>query len=214
MGMMQAGLLAFGSRAPITFIAAAQTKNGASGTSLVINKPTGTAQNDIMVAVMVSIAGGGGVTWTGDTSWNEILEQGAVPSLRIAWKVAGGSEGPNYMFTASASNNLGGSILTYRNAAYDAIGSVSTDSVNPITATAVTVAVANSLVLAVYSDRGASSSYSTPTGFAAVDANSDATVLSWAIFSKAVGSGSSGTVDSTNTGGSNFASILLSLKPA
>lgn len=197
----------------ITFVATAQNY-APSTTSLVITKPTGTVSGDLMIAVMSRSSGSGSRTWSPPAGWTQVLGTvaSASPSMGIAYRIAGASEGANYTFTFSNTANLAGDIITYRGANYDAIGTVSTDSANPITATAVTVA--SGLLLAVYMSDAASVTLSTPSGFSAVDANSDATAPSLAIFSKLVSSGSSGTVDSTQTGGGVFNSILLSIKPS
>lgn len=99
----------------ITFIASATAIT--NGASITVNKPTGTQSGDIMIAVM-----GGDIdaTWTGDTGWTEVGELGAVlPGMRVAYRVAGGSEGSDYTFTPSKSDDMVAAILTYRNAVYD-----------------------------------------------------------------------------------------------
>jgi hypothetical protein len=102
------------------FIASAQTQRTTSGSSLTIDKPSGTEEGDLMVAVMATPVNS---TWTGASEWTEVADQGSSPSLRIAYKVAGASEGASYTFTSSASSTSSGCILTYRYAAYDTIAS-------------------------------------------------------------------------------------------
>lgn len=102
------------------FAISSSEKITATSTSLVIDKPIGTRENDLMVAY---VAGGGtGNTWTGG-GWVELADMGSSPYLRVAYRVVTASEPSNWTFTASASGNIGGAIVTYRNAVYDAIGS-------------------------------------------------------------------------------------------
>jgi hypothetical protein len=97
-----------------------------STTSLVLSKPTGTREGDLMIAMM---AANGATSWTGDTDWIEIADQtSAAPALRVAYKVAGPSEGASYTFTSGSSRILRGILTTYRNGAYDAIGALTTST--------------------------------------------------------------------------------------
>jgi hypothetical protein len=101
---------------PPEFIAATTTSPVATST-ITINKPAGTQQGDLMLAF---VSGSINLTYTGDTGWTEIADQGVEPSLRVAYKVAGASEPSSYVFTSSStSGNKTGAILTYRYAAYD-----------------------------------------------------------------------------------------------
>jgi hypothetical protein len=104
-----------------------------NGTALAINKPTGTREGDLMLAVMNSQTS---VTWTGDTGWTEVADQGSGASTRIAYKLAGASEPASYTFTPSSIGKQAGTIATYRNAAYDAVSAISTSaSLAAVTAT-------------------------------------------------------------------------------
>lgn len=101
---------------------------GASGTtSLTVNKPSGVVSGDFLFAIMAA-EDGAGVTWTGDTGWTEIADQGVPASLRIAYKVAGGSEPSTYTFTTSAITTVIGTIVAFTSSAYDSVGGFSTDS--------------------------------------------------------------------------------------
>lgn len=126
----------------ITFVASSTAST--NGASITVDKPTGTQSGDIMIAVM-----GGDIdaTWTGDTDWTEVGELGAaLPGMRVAYKVAGGSEGSTYTFTPSKSDDMAAAILTYRNATYDtATAVVSGGQSGPIT-----VAQNDSLLLQIF----------------------------------------------------------------
>lgn len=113
-------------------IAQASTQNSVNtSTTLIINKPTGTQQGDLMVAFLGASAttsnffGGGGFTGVAqDTlSW-------------VGYKVAGASEASSYTFTIQSGEYYSGTIVTYRNAAYDAIGSSSSVGVASAVASA------------------------------------------------------------------------------
>ncbi len=197
-----------------TFIASASTQNTATGATLVVNKPSGTLQGDLMVAVM---AGGTGstTTWTGDTGWTEVADLNTKPSLRLAYKVAGSSEPSSYTFTASGSgNNNSGCILTYRNAAYDTIGAFVTGT-TPAPAPSITAAAAYSVLIAAYANGATSRTCTTPTDMTARVTDNDATTPSYLVADQYVIAGATGTrtsdIGTISNGG---AGILMSIKPA
>ena len=104
-----------------TFVAVANNRV-ASTTVLPINKPTGTTTGDIMVAWVGTSNTGNERTWTGPSDWTEIYDEATTelngPDLAVFYKIANASEGANYSFFCSGSENLGGAIATYRGAAY------------------------------------------------------------------------------------------------
>jgi hypothetical protein len=194
-----------GGRVPITLVNYAQA--AAATTPLTINKPTNTAQGDIMVAVMCADTN---VTWTGDTDWTEVADLGDTSSLRIAYKVAGASEGASYAFTYAASvKKLSGCIITYRYAAYDTIGAFASPATDVI---APQITAAGGLLLAAYAVSSASRTWSTPSGMASVCSDTDATAPGYAVFSQEINAGATGTRTSTCSTNSGNAGILLSLK--
>lgn len=196
-----------------TFVASASTQNTSTGSSLVINKPTGTAQNDLMIAIMCS-GDSASSTWTGDTGWTEIVDENNRPNIRIAYKVAGASEGSSYTFTASAGTNIAsGSILTYRNAAYDTVGTFA-EAVDPIVASGITVASDFCILIGAFAIGAASITCSTPTGMTARVTNNDATTPSYLIADQYVVSGVTNSRSSTAGSSARTAGILMSIKPA
>lgn len=200
------------SLAPL-LVGTASTQNGSTGATLTISKPTGTTQNNLMIAIMVS-GNDVGTTWTGDTGWTEIKDQNASPDLRIAYKIAGASEGDSYTFTNSSSADyLSGCILTYRNAAYDTIGTVGTaTSGGNCTAAQITVANNMSILIAAFANDRDSVTFPTPAGMSAVISDSGANSPSYAIFSQLVNAGASGTKSSDCSGSSGYvAGVLLSI---
>jgi hypothetical protein len=206
-------LFANGGIPPIEFVALAQHQNSTTATTLVINKPTGVQEGDLMVAVMATDSS---VTWTGDTSWTEVSDTGNRTGLRIAWKRAGASEGASYTFTSSSSRRLSGVILAYRNATFGTMGTVQDYSTAPsgniMVAPSITVADPGSRLLAAYANRISSTTYTTPSGMTsrAVDAN--ATAPSWHVFDQEVGAGASGTRSSTASDAKDSACVLFALR--
>lgn len=193
-----------------TFIASATSE---TADPLVISKPTGTAQNDLMIAIMCAEAGKQ-TSWSGDTGWTEVADQGIRPSLRIAYKVAGPSEGASYTFTPSAGGlTVSGCILTYRYATYDTIGSVAT-AADPLVASQITVASDFSVLIAAFARSAASITCTTPTGMTARVTQNNATDPSYLVADERVLAGATGTRSSTVGSTTNVAGVLLSIKPS
>jgi hypothetical protein len=191
----------------------ASAQNGATGNSLVINKPTGTRENDLLIACM---NGSTNVTWIGDTGWTEVADQGTAPSTRVAYKIAGASEGASYTFTASSvSGTLSGTIATYRNAAYDAIGTIATGA-NPLVVGAVTATVDFSRILATVARDVGSITITGPATMQTIAIDNDATAPS-RLVEEDINlslSGSSGTRSFTVGNTVGVSGVLVSIKPA
>lgn len=186
-------------------------------TSLTIAKPAGLVSGDMLVAIMSATSVGGAISWTGDTGWTERVEQGAVPSLRVATLTAGGSEPANYTFTASSTTDVQGIILLARGAQWDTIGSVYADGGGG-TVVAPSITSAGGLLLAAIAagiDVGGPTTVSTPTGMSATTTQSFAGAI--AMFYQSVLSGSTGSrtssIDDGGSGGIN-SGVLISLKAA
>lgn len=194
-----------------TFIASASTQNTSTGSTLVINKPTGTVDGDLMVAFMCC---DGNRTWTGDTGWTEILDQGSTPNLRIVYKIAS-SEGSTYTFTTSASATSAGSILTYRSANYDTIGTITTGA-NPLIVTSVSASTTNCMLLGVATRTSSNLTITAPGSMTTRVTDNDGTSPSYCIAEEQLtSSGASGTRTFSGLSGSaNTAGILLTIKPA
>lgn len=193
-----------------SYVQAVATGSG-SGT-VAISKPTGTVDGDIMVAVMF---GGNGGTWTGDSGWTEIIDQGATPNLRAAYKVASG-EGASYTFTYSGSGAEIGFIATLRGLQYDT-ASASVTTLNGDGSLAITgITAAGGVLIAAYAlFNGTSLAASTPSGMVPLVSESPG---SRAIFGfwQEVAAGATGTWASSITGTNPFnnGGILIALKPA
>jgi hypothetical protein len=148
--------------APAIQLVAVATGGTTASTTLTINKPTGTAEGDLMVAGMTR---SGTATWTGATGWTEVADQGTSPSLRVAYKVAGASEGSNYTFTQSGTESeVAGFILTYRNASYANAGSIGTSLTTTLIAPSVVSNASQSVLIAFAAAGSSTSTFSTPSG--------------------------------------------------
>jgi hypothetical protein len=195
---------------PPEFIASAQQQNTTNGNSLTIDKPAGTLEGDLMVAFMAAQIT---YSFSSPAGWTEI---GDYNGVAVAYKVAGASEGSSYTFSSSLSaSKLSGAILTYRGAAYDAIGSFAGPTNNSVTATGPSAAENYSRLIGFgstrVSDGGMSSSMSTTRAL-----DNDAThAPSWIIGDDAVIEGATGTRSFATTSFSQaVTAVLLTIKPA
>lgn len=195
------------------FVASATTQNSTLGTNLVIDRPAGTVEGDLMVAVMAangSLTGG----WT-DTTFTEAADQGANnPSLRVAYKVAGASEPSNYTFSSTGTDVKAGSIVTYRFASYNSVSAFVTGA-NPLILTGATAAASQSILLAIGARPAASvTEFATaPVGMTTVVSNTDATAPSFGVANQAVPGGPTGFVVRSTGSATNVAGLLVTLSP-
>jgi len=192
------------------------TATGTS-TSFVINKPSGTANGDLLVAVMFS-SGSGAQTWTGATGWTEAIDQNTAPNLRIAYKTAGSSEGSSYTFTATGGTAFSGAMICIRNGVWDTVGTITTTTggagnVN-MTAPAITIGANDSFLFAVFGIGNSRTWTTSASGLVALVNNT--TAPSFQIFyDDLVAAGANTT--KTATGSSTLsggAAVQFSVKPA
>lgn len=105
-----------------SFVAASAIDEGAgtpsdvvSGTTIDIDKPTGTAENDILFAVVKRLTAN---TWsTVPTGWTLLAsddDAGSTTSVDLYYRVAGASEGASYQWIQSGASRCGGSIYAFR----------------------------------------------------------------------------------------------------
>ncbi len=194
------------------FVASASTQNTGGGLTCVVSKPSGTAQNDLMIAVMVTDGSTTAQTWTQDTGWTEVYDRGSVPNMAVAYKVAGSSEPASYTVTqGGSSQRISASILTFRYAAYDTIGTAAA-ATDPIVAPGITAA--GGLLLGFFVSHLASVTCTTPSGMTALITDADATGPSYLVVSQTITSGATGTRSSSCGATGNRAGILFSLKAA
>jgi hypothetical protein len=204
----------------------ASASNGVSGSTLTINVPAGTLAGHLMLAVLGT--DDGSLTWTPPSGWTEVVDQNAVPSLGVMYKIAGSSEPASYNFLSSTSASLGGSILTFKNAAYDTVGTVVANTTNTsYTLTAITTSEDYGLVLAIGTGANATSTIQSNWWQTLGTNGTDFLVHEYENFTRQVynsveglylsNAGSSGNATVTYSlisGTPNSASVLLALKPA
>lgn len=187
-----------------------ETATSANVTSLVINKPSGTAQNDLLVAICVRPATSG--TWTNDGTWTEAFD---TAGISVHYKTAGASEGSSYTFTQAAAISFG-IIMTFRNAAFDLVGTSATGTT--INIPAITLSSNNSTVIAFARD-GTTDSWVgdiTDNTFTYVykDVTNKNTFSSITAIKEGVASGSTGTVSAGTFAQSGARGFLIGIKPA
>jgi hypothetical protein len=176
-----------------------------SSLTVVVNKPTPVKENDLMIAFMKETSTIG--TWTGDTSWTELVDQGAAPNIRVAYKVAGASEGASYTFTYTYSGVLSVILVAFRGAAIDATGSLATVDPTTVVMPSITVTANSSVLLANVSTMGGAVP-TTPTGLVALYSGTSYPCL----YYQMVQSGATG--DKSSTVGGNSSGLLVSVKPS
>lgn len=112
----QVGIIASSRQSAIAFRAASGT-DAATGTSVVLNKPSGTAEGDAMLAIIN--ANENATTITPPAGWTSVLGElnptsGA--SIEVFYKEAGASEGSTYTFSLSSSVRASGAIVAFSGA--------------------------------------------------------------------------------------------------
>ncbi len=209
--MLSTFLKAASSVQPIEYIGSSTTQI-ASGGSIVVSKPSGTTEGDLMI--MFGSVSGPNRTWTGDTGWTEVIDQNERPSLRVAYKLASSSEPSTYTFSLNQTTSSGASasILTYRNASYDTIGSITTGT-NPLVLPSVTAASNFSFLIAFGARGSASITLGTPTGMTARVTENDATGPSYKICDESINAGASGTRSMSTGSTTEVGGLMLVIKP-
>lgn len=191
----------------------AQTSNSATVT---VNKPTETIAGDLMVAVM-SYGSTTSRTWTSPAGWTEVADQGGVPSVSIAYKVATASEPSSYNFTASSSSTsaLAATILTYRNADYDVTGGFTTSKSSTATGAQISPTNSQALLLAIAAINRANSTFATPITMTARSVEADSTAPSFGVFEQDVAAGPCGLRVSvaSGSGSEDTVGIMVAIKP-
>ncbi|MBL8751500.1 MAG: Ig-like domain-containing protein, partial [Planctomycetes bacterium] len=156
----------------ITFRSAASA-GVASGTSLVISAPTGTAENDVLVAgiaIRPQTA-----TVTPPSGWTLVRRLdnsgGAGNSLLVFTRVAGASEPSSYTWSTSSSTGTVGGIAAFRfvdtSAAVDAESGQTTASSLSHTAPSITTTTARTMLVTVHAFASAAT-WTSPAGMTEV----------------------------------------------
>ncbi len=132
------------------YISSAGTRVAAS--TVTVNKPAGTAENDLMVAFI--IAASGGITPTYPSGWTQAtLDTTGNNSGAVAYKVAGASEPSTYSFTVGGSFGRIVQIVTIRGVSSLTVGTY--NEVNSATVTAPSItAVGDGILLGWFGIEG------------------------------------------------------------
>lgn len=184
-----------------------------NNTAITGNKPANTNENDLLIAILADYINR---TYTPPSGWTEVLDNGR---LNICYKIAGASEPSTYTWTPSAGTRSCLLICTYRNAAYDTIGTVSTTvSGTTQTAPAITLASSGSTLFAVFAAASSNNlSYSNQTaGLNVLLSDSDSNTPSMTVYTQDnVSSGSTGnkSADASATP-INPSCVLFGIKPS
>jgi hypothetical protein len=194
------------------FVASASTQTtSTAGDVLTIAKPTGTVEGDLMIASMAKDGIDG--NWSPPAGWTEIADQTVSPELSVHYKVAGASEPSDYSFSGKGTGrHASGSILTYRYAAYDTIGSFTTGT-NPLILPSISPSESQSILIAVGARAAANITLGTPTSMTARVTDDDATGPSYIVCDQTVAKAPTGTRSMSTGSTSNVAGIMLAIKP-
>jgi hypothetical protein len=188
------------------FVAEANAVTTVAGASITINKPTGTVENNILIALITS-NNTSGVSWTTPAGWTEVSDTGRG---LIAYKTAGASEGASYTFTSNDSGaQHRGCIVCYSNVLIDAIGAV--DTTSPFIPAGVTM-TDSGLLIGIITRAGAAAQTLTLPASMTSRFNSGVTDKTLAVGDEAVSSGATGSRTFTSSNANNVTSILIGLK--
>ena len=211
-------IAASATRPPITYIGLSQTDTGASNAASVnLSVPAGTLNGDILVACVWA---SGGSTYT-QASFTVASSATSNPSQHVFWRTAN-SEPSSYTFTWSGNNRLGGVMLAFRNAAFDAAGTVSANQDRP---GSITVSNARNVLLYISATTGSGQTFTPPDStwpsgtntWIASGLYSGANNPSFAVrhaFNVPTGATPTSSSNANWTGSNNKSSSLLALKPA
>jgi MSHA biogenesis protein MshQ len=197
----------------IEFVGSSQANQGRTGTSFTVPLPSGVEAGDLLIAFMVADAD---QTWTGDTGWTEVADQGVAPSTRIAYKVAASGES-NPTFVGSANNIYSAAIVAFRGAAYDTIGSISTAVSSGVqTAPQISLAENRSTILAFFARGAGPASWSNPSTGLTLTETFTSSRPSFALYRQQnLPSGNTGTRSATISSSTGaLAAVLVGIKPA
>jgi hypothetical protein len=140
----------------------------ASGTSVIVAKPTGAVDNDLLVAVIATTSGGG--TIVPPAGWRQVYADTTLVNHAIFLKTAAG-EGANYTFNWSVSKANASGIFAFYNSTPRfrtdvEVQAVKSFAASPDTLPAMTTNRAGDLVLALMlSTAGGTSWASTPANY-------------------------------------------------
>ena len=194
------------------FVAGASTQLTSQGNSVVIGKPSGTLEGDLMV--LTANAGSNSPNLSAPAGWTTIADGGgATPSTLVAYKVAGASEPASYTVTTGKTQLLAGAILSYRYAAYDTVAAALTTATNPLVLSSISPSLSQSVLIAIAARGAAGITITAPTGMSAKVTDADANAPSYVVCDQTVAKGPTGTRSMSTGSTNNVAGIMLAIKP-
>lgn len=190
----------------------------AAGTTATVTKPTGTVDNDIMVAgVSITTA----VAITAPAGWTIAYSKiGSANSSYVFWKRAS-SEGANFAFTWSGNANAVATVSSYQNAVttgspFDFISGNANTSTTAWTTGAGTIQGSGRTAVAIFAGvddtETTSFTFSTPAGFSADAATSDVEAV-YTETDTTTSAGAIAAVASTASRTSTGVAVLFMLRP-
>jgi spore germination protein YaaH len=139
-----------------TYRASASASTNGAGSTFTINKPTGTVQGDILVALMTHDVGTS-TTVTPPAGWTSIatINNGATIGQDAYYLFAGASEPASYTWTMNAANAMDGGILCFTSGINTSVPvdvkSTNTGASTAIVATGVTTTAYGDILIAGWS---------------------------------------------------------------
>lgn len=152
-------MLTMGGPSVPKFVGATEVRAASAAVS--VSVPAGTANSDLMVAIVHSSPNSG--TFTPPTGWTQILfDANGGPQIAVCYRVAS-SEPASYSFNGGGTA-IRGAILTYRGATTVAVGSVQRAVATTVVAPSMT-SVGGGVLIAVFaSNSGGNTPATPPTG--------------------------------------------------
>lgn len=201
------------------FRAGASATSTAGGGGITVNKPTGTAEDDILLLIVGVDANDDSATMTWPSGFTEIIARAEATAgegkFWVAWKKAGSSEPSTYTATCSVTGAHRAAIIaavsgcnttTPIDTSGSNTNSASSSSPKSITANAVTASMNGTLVFFAGNDFGSSqssASWAPPSGMTEI---ADLFTGTWltltAAYKDGVSAGSTGSITGTATRGS------------
>ena len=183
-------------------------------TTLTFNIPAGTQNGDLMVAL---VAGGGGSNNVGDwanANWTWAAENTSRPNLAVAYRTAS-SESSTVSFTTTNACKLGGILRVFRGAKWGVTGTVSTGTSTSVTASEITVADDNSILLGHFAINQSNVTWTNGSDLTKIaELDSDSFSHSWYIATKDVNAGATGNKTLTSNTTGDYQAVLVSISPS
>lgn len=174
----------------------------AGATSVAVTKPAGTADGDLLVAIVTNSSGSTGVG--APAGWTPIgTFQSANPANQPFWRIASG-EGASWTFTGTDGSRTTAAVGVFRHTAgsgaFDASGVTQTASGTTVSAPSVTPATAGDLGLFLVAVAGTNTLSAAPTNYTAPAAGAVSGSRSAALaYRLDLPSGATGTLSGTIT---------------